>query len=111
MKCKECLSGVAALMLVLMLIDLTCGSEVSPWVGYALPVILVSRYCGFSMGAAYAVIAAGLLLFAARYAGHPYSWDVFFLVAVAWKMFALLVIAWLTARLSNLERILRALSA
>lgn len=111
MQYKERLSAVAAVMLVLMLVDLSCGPEISPWVAYALPVVLASRYCGFSMGAAYSVIAAGLLLFAARHSGHPYSGEAYFLIAVSWKLLALLVIAWLTARLSNLERVLRALSA
>jgi len=111
MQCKEWLTGVAALMLLLLLVDASCGPEISPWVSYTVPIILASRYCGFSMGAAYSVIAAGLLLLAARHSGHPYSADAYFLVAVGWQTVALIVIAWLTARLSSLERLLRALSA
>jgi hypothetical protein len=105
------LSGVIAIMLVLLLVDSFCGPEISPWVAYAVPVALASRCCGFSTGAAYSVIAAGLLLVAARHSGHPYSGEAYFLVAVASQMLALLVIAWLTARLSTLEHVLRGLKA
>jgi hypothetical protein len=66
MRCKECLSGVVAIMIVLLLVDLSCGPEISPWVAYAVPVALASRYSSFSMGAAYSVIGALLLLVAAR---------------------------------------------
>jgi len=110
MRCKECLSLVATIMLFLLLIDLACGPEISPWVAYTVPIFLASRYCGFSMGAAYSVLAAALLFMSARHAGHPYSADAYFLIAVGWKTLALVVIAWLTARLTLLERHLRALS-
>ena len=85
-------------------------SKISPCVAYAAPVVLASRYCGHSMGATYEMIAAGMLSFAAGHPGHAYSGQAYFLIAVPLEMLALLVIAWLTARLSNLERTLRALS-
>jgi hypothetical protein len=99
------------MMLVLLLIDHACGPEVSPWVAYAVPIILASRYCGFSTGAAYAILAAALVWIAARNSGHPYSSEALFLIAVSWQTLALLVIAWLSARLSTVERKLTALSA
>lgn len=94
-------------MLVLLGIDASCGPEISPWVAYIVPVVLASRYCGFSTGAIYAALTGGLLCVAARHSGHPYSSDAYFLLAVSWQIFALLVVAWLTARLSSLEQMLR----
>jgi hypothetical protein len=108
---KESLSAVVAIMLVLLLVDASCGPEISPWIAYAVPVAIASRYCGFPTGAAYSVIAAGLILVAARHSGHPYSGDAYFAVAVVSQALALLAIAWLTARLSSLERVLQALHA
>ncbi len=110
MRCNESLVPLAALMLTILLVDLSCGPEITPWVVYTVPIVLVSRFCGFSMGVAYSVIAGGLLLLAARHSGHPYSAEGYLLIAVAWKTVALIVIAWLTARLSSLERLLRSLT-
>lgn len=111
MQCKQCLSIVIAIMLAMLGIDVICGAEVSPWVAYAVPVAFSSRYCGFSTGATYAALAGGLLCVAARQSGHPYSEDIYFLIAVSFQTLALLVIAWLTARLSQLESMLRRTAA
>ncbi len=109
MKCKESLLVVIIMMLALLAIDASIGPELSPWVAYAVPVVLASRYCGLATGAMYAVLAGGLLCVAARHSGHPYSSDLYFLLAVASQSLALLVMAWLTARLSSLEQALREL--
>jgi hypothetical protein len=108
-QCRQRLMLVATIMLALLLLDWSCGPELSPWIAYAVPVALAARCCGFSMGAAYAVIAGWLLYLAARHAGHPYSTEAYYFVSVSSQTIALLVIAWLTARLSNLERTLRGL--
>lgn len=110
MESRQCLMVVVAIMLALLAIDASCGPEISPWIAYMVPVALASRCSGFSVGAAYAVLAGGLLLVAARHSGHPYSSDGFFILAVCSQALALLVIAWLTARLSSLERVLRQLA-
>ena len=108
-QCRGRLMTVATIMLALLILDTACGPEISPWIAYAVPVAIAARCCGFSMGAAYAVIAGWLLYMAARHAGHPFSDEAYFLVSTASHTLALLVIAWLTARLSNLERTLRSL--
>ena len=111
MKCKERLPIVIVLMLALFAVDASIGPELSPWVAYAVPVVVAGRYCGLSTAAMYAVLAGGLLCVAARHSGHPYSSDVYFLLAAASQTLALLVMAWLAARLSSLEQALRALGA
>jgi hypothetical protein len=108
-QCRQRLMLVATIMLGLLLVDSSSGPELSPWIAYAIPVAIAARCCGFSTGAAYAVIAGWLLYFAARHAGHPYSGEAYFFVSVSSQTIALLLIAWLTARLSDLERTLRSL--
>ena len=107
MRYRDCLSYVIPMMLAIVAVDATCGPEVSPWIAYSVPVALASRYCGFPVGAVYAVLAGLLLCSAARYSGHPYSSDAFFLFAAVSQMLMLLVLAALVRRLSMLERTLR----
>ena len=109
-ECRERLLIVILIMLALFGIDASSGPEFSPWVAYLVPVAMASRYCGLSTGAAYAVLAGGLLCIASRHSGHPYSSDTHFFVAVASQSLALLAVAWLTAQLSSLERTLSRLA-
>ena len=107
MDCKECLVSVVMLMLLICGVDVSCGPEVSPWIAYVIPIALASRYCGFAVGAMYAVLAGLLLCVAARHSGHPFSADGYFFIAAAWQALALLLIAWLVSRLATLQLTVR----
>ena len=107
MQCRKRLPFVIAAAVAIAWIDSRCGPELSLWVAYVVPVAVASRYCGFSIGAFYAVLAGLLLCLAAKYSGHPYSSEGYFLFATWSQMLVFLVIAWLASRLSSLEARLR----
>jgi hypothetical protein len=109
MRCKELLPFIIAAMLGIAWLDIGCGPELSPWVGYLVPVALASRYCGFGTGAFYSTLAGLLICLAAKYSGHPYSSEGYLLFVAASQVLALLVVAWLVARTSQLEQALRGL--
>lgn len=111
MNCKECLVSVVAIMLVIAFVDAVCGPEVTPWLAYAAPVALASRYCSFGLGAMYSVLAGLLLCVAARHSGHPFSSDAYFLLAVGWQTLALILVAWLVSLLATTQLALRKLLA
>ena len=107
MKCAECLFAVVAMMLAVAALDWLCGPQVSPWLAYAVPVALASRYCSFLVGAAYALLAGALVCVVARNSGHAFTSDAFFFVAVSWQVLALTLIAWLVAQLGAAQLMLR----
>ena len=107
MKCAECLFAVVAMMLAVAGLDLLCGPRVSPWLAYAIPVGLASRYCSFAVGATYALLAGALLCVVARNSGHAFTSEAVFFVAVSWQVLALTLIAWLVARLGAAQLMLR----
>jgi hypothetical protein len=107
MKCAECLFAVVAMMLAVAGLDLLCGPQVNPWLAYAIPVALASRYCSFIVGAAYALMAGALVCVVGRNSGHAFTSDAFFFVAVSWQVLALTLIAWLVSQLSIAQVALR----
>ena len=107
MKCAECLFAVVAMMLAVASLDWLCGPQVSPWLAYAMPVALASRYCNFITGAAYALLAGALVCVVAKNSGHAFTSDTLFFVAVSWQVLALTLIAWLVSQLALTQLTLR----
>lgn len=108
MRCGECLVAVVVMMLIVFVTDATCGPEFSPWIAYAAPVAMASRYCGLGFGAAYSVLGGLLICLAAKHSGHPYSSAWYLLLAASSQVLALLLIASLASRLAFVESKLRA---
>ena len=111
MDCKQRLLFVAVAMLGIAYIDATCGPELSPWVAYIAPVAVAARYCSFSIGAFYAVVAGLLICLVAKHTGHPYSSAEYFLFATLSQTLVFLVIGWFASQLANLEQTLRRILA
>lgn len=99
---------IAAVMLGIAWLDGACGPELSPWIAYIVPIAMASRYCSFSTGAFYCVVAGLLLCLAAKHSGHPYSTTGYFLFATLSQTLVFLTIAWFVSRLVYLEGALRA---
>lgn len=108
MRTRLSLPAVSAIAVTMALIALADAqiSQVSLWPFYIGPVLAASWFADFRDGATTALAAAGLIIVATGFSGHPYATDLYFLIATTSRLGALLVIAWLANRLAATQSLL-----
>lgn len=101
-------STIAWIALAMALVALADAqtTQVCLWPLYIGPVVVASWLGELRHGAATSLAAAALLVVSARFSGHPYASDLYFLVAKCSQCGALLVITWLANRLASTQALL-----
>lgn len=86
-------------------LDNISGTNLMLWGLYLLPITLSAWFQGFRAGGVVCVMATLAMVVDGLCNGHPFSSDLYFLVALANRLAAMLAVAWLAGRVFRSQMI------
>lgn len=101
---RRALIAGSALLVLLIMVDVSTNSELNLSPLYLAPDLLVTWYVGTAWGVSFAVVAILVSVVIGIWTGHHYSHAFYFYFHIAGKVFSLLVFLWVVKLASRLRR-------